>query len=330
MQTPPVLTLRQSLIQSETTSGGDQFDKPFQCQVLSEGKPKMEPAKRRIGLVAGWGEFPVQVATSLKQHGYEIFCLAIKDHASPSLANICDDYRLFGIGKMGAQARYLRRAGVTQATMAGKIFKTSVIRPFHFLRHLPDLLTVRYFYESFVTGTKDCCDDTLLSTATQLFASHGIDFVPATDFAPDLLVRPGVLTRSKPSSGQLKDIVFGWKIAKEMGKLDIGQSVAVKHQSVMAVEAIEGTDQCIRRAGELCQSGFVVVKVAKPQQDMRFDVPTIGKGTIETLHRAGGKVLAIEASKTIILNENETIRLADRLGICIASYHQRDLINSEE
>jgi DUF1009 family protein len=229
---------------------------------------------------------------------------------------------------MGAQARYLKQQGVTQATMAGKIFKIRVFRRFHFLRHLPDLLTLRYFYESFISGSKDRRDDTLLTTVTQLYASQGIDFLPATDFAPELLIRSGVLTRSKPSQTQLKDIAFGWQIAKKIGQLDIGQSVVVKNQAVMAVEAIEGTDECIRRAGELCQSPFVVVKVAKPQQDMRFDVPTIGKSTIETIHQSGGKVLAIEASKTIILDEDETIRLADRLGICVASYSDRDLFNS--
>lgn len=282
---------------------------------------------KRIGLIAGWGDFPIRVAAALKQQGHEVVCLGIKDHASPSLASICDDFQVFGIGKMGAQARYLKKAGVTQATMAGKIFKNRLFRRFHFLRHLPDLLTLQYFYGAFIAGTKDRRDDTLLTTVTQLYASQGIDFVPATDFAPQLLVRAGALTRKKPGPAQLKDIAFGWRVAKEMGRLDIGQSVVVKNQAVMAVEAIEGTDECIRRAGQLCQTGFVIVKVAKPQQDMRFDVPTIGKGTIETIYQAGGTVLAIEAGKTILLDEAETLQLADRLGVCIASFLDGDLAN---
>ena len=130
----------------------------------------------------------------------------------------------------------------------------------------------------------------------------------------------GQLTRRGPTAWQQKDIEFGWKIAKEMGRLDIGQSVAVKDQAVLAVEAVEGTDECIRRAGTLCRAGgFTVVKVAKPQQDMRFDVPTIGLGTLETLHAAGGKVLAVEAGRTIFLDQAAVIEYADRQGLVIVA-----------
>ena len=136
------------------------------------------------------------------------------------------------------------------------------------------------------TRKKDCRDDSLLTAIVEEFAAEGIRFAPATDYAPELLVTEGQLTRRGPTAWQQKDIEFGWKIAKEMGRLDIGQSVAVKDQAVLAVEAVEGTDECIRRAGTLCRAGgFTVVKVAKPQQDMRFDVPTIGLGTLETLLR---------------------------------------------
>ena len=133
-------------------------------------------------------------------------------------------------------------------------------------------------------------------------------------------MNPGVLTRRSPSSHEERDIAFGWELAKEMGRLDVGQSVAVKERAVLAVEAIEGTDRAILRAGELCRAGgFVVVKVAKPQQDMRFDVPTVGCTTIENLHRAGGRVLAIEAGKTIVLDQAQTLALADRYGITIVA-----------
>ena len=145
-------------------------------------------------------------------------------------------------------------------------------------------------------------------------------FESALDLCPELLVRPGVLTRRRPTAAEEADIAFGWELAKEMGRLDVGQSVAVKERAVLAVEAIEGTDRAIARAGELCRAGgFVVVKVAKPQQDMRFDVPTVGCSTIETLHRAGGRVLAIEAGKTIVLDQDETVALADRYGITIVA-----------
>ncbi len=142
---------------------------------------------------------------------------------------------------------------------------------------------------------------------------------PST-LCPELLVRPGILTRRPPTAREETDIAFGWEMAKEMGRLDVGQSVAVKECAVLAVEAIEGTDRAILRAGELCRAGgFVVVKVAKPQQDMRFDVPTVGCTTIESLRQAGGRVLAIEADKTIVLEQAQTVALADRYGLTIVA-----------
>jgi hypothetical protein len=146
------------------------------------------------------------------------------------------------------------------------------------------------------------------------------------DFCPELLVKHGFLTRRKPTPAQWKDIYFGWDIAKEMGRLDVGQSVIVKDTAVIAVEAIEGTDRAILRAGELCkQGGFTVVKVAKPQQDMRFDVPTIGAQTLHTMHQSGGKVLAIESEKTIVLDQEEVAQLANRLGIAIVALNAQEL-----
>src|SRR5206468_9152751 len=134
------------------------------------------------------------------------------------------------------------------------------------------------------------------------------------------LVRPGLLTRRRPTAREERDIAFGWELAKEMGRLDIGQSVAVKERAVLAVEAIEGTDQAIARAGELCRAGgFVVVKVAKPQQDMRFDVPTVGSSTIETIHQAGGRVLPIGACKTILLDQADALTLAVSLRITMVA-----------
>ena len=144
--------------------------------------------------------------------------------------------------------------------------------------------------------------------------------MPATDFAPELLVKEGRLTKRNLTEPQQLDIEIGWQVAKQMGKLDIGQSVAVKNQTILAVEAVEGTDRCIQRAGELCRSGgFTIVKVAKPQQDMRFDVPTIGVKTLETMIAAGGKVLAIEAGRTIILDEPQVVDFANRHKLTIVA-----------
>lgn len=274
----------------------------------------------KIGLVAGWGQFPVVVARTLLSQGHEVHCCAIRDHADPVLESICTSYRVFGMGRMGGQVRFLRQAGVRRATMAGKIFKTRLFqRRRDLIKHFPDLTFFRHFYPVYVSRTKDRRDDTLLNTVVDLYAAGGVDFAPATDFAPELLVKTGTLTKNSPSSAQQKDIEFGWKMAKQMGGLDIGQTVVVKDQAVMAVEAIEGTDACIRRAGDLCKGGFSVVKVSKPDQDMRFDVPTVGVSTVESIHAAGGNVLAIEGEKTIILDQTKMVAAAHRLGVIIVA-----------
>jgi DUF1009 family protein len=156
------------------------------------------------------------------------------------------------------------------------------------------------------------------------FERDGMTFASALDYCPELLVKEGILTRRSPSPSERRDIEFGWNLAKEMGRLDVGQSVAVKELSALAVEAIEGTDRCIERAGQLCRSGgWTLVKVAKPQQDMRFDVPTIGTSTIENLHKAGARVLAIEAEKTIVIDQPEVLALADRFGLTIVAIPDR-------
>ena len=273
-----------------------------------------------IGLAAGWGRYPVVVAEALKRQGCRVVCLGIKDHASPQLRTLCDDYAEVGLTKLGAALRYFRRHQVTRATMAGKIHKVLLFQRFYLLKHLPDWRAWRLFFPHFITHTKDRRDDTLLSAIIAAFAKDGITFAPATDFAPELLVKTGILSRTRPTAAQFKDIEYGWQAAKELGRFDIGQSVAVKGRAVLAVEAIEGTDQCIRRAGELCPvGGFALIKVAKPQQDMRFDVPTIGLGTLESMVAAGGRVLAIEAGKTILIDEPQVIEFANRYGIAIVA-----------
>jgi DUF1009 family protein len=201
--------------------------------------------------------------------------------------------------------------------MAGKITKAVMHSPWRLLSLLPDWRTIRFWYHR---PRKDNRDDSLLLGLIAEFARDDLRFDSALDLCPELLVSRGVLTRRQPTTQELVDIDFGWELAKEMGKLDVGQSVAVKERAVLAVEAIEGTDRAIARAGDLCRAGgFVVVKVAKPQQDMRFDVPTVGCSTIETLHRAGGRVLAIEGHKTIVLDQDEVVALADRYGISIVA-----------
>lgn len=277
-------------------------------------------APRRVGMIAGWGDYPIVIAEALRRQGCQTFCLGVLGHADPRLAEICTDFRFKGIGRFGAGIRYFKRHGVTEATMAGKFFKMRLFLHGGWIRHLPDLRTVRMFVPHFWTRRADCKDDTLTKTIVDEFASEGIRFRPATDYAPRLLVERGQLTRRGPSARQWQDIEFGWKIAKQLGRVDVGQSVVVKDRAVMALEAIEGTDQCIRRAGTLCRAGgFTVVKTAKPQQDMRFDVPAVGLGTLESMIEAGGRVLAIEAGRTIILSEPEVIDFANRNRLIIVS-----------
>ena len=266
----------------------------------------VDPADRRIGLLAAWGRLPVLVAEELRRQDCHISCLGVVGHADPHLQEICDDFQWIGWGSLGGAIRFFRRTGVRQATMAGKFQKVILYQPSLWWRHLPDWTFIKAFWPFFLTNKRDRKDDTLLGALADAFATQGITFHPATDYAPELLVKAGQIAGRPPSASQQNDIKFGWDIAKQMGGLDIGQSICVKDLAVLAVEAIEGTDACIHRAGQLCEaSGFTIVKVAKPQQDMRFDVPTVGVRTLRTMVAAGAKVLAIEAGRTILLDDAE-------------------------
>ena len=279
-----------------------------------------ESEDRKIGILAGWGRYPIVVAETLKAQGYQVYCLGLKGHADPRLIDLCDSFQWVGVTKLGQALRYFRRNGIRQATMAGKFHKVLMYQPWLWLKYLPDWTMIRAFYPYFLMTKKDRKDDTLLGAVVEVFAAQGITFGPATDYAPELLVKYGNLTKRGLSASQAKDVEFGWQLAKEMGGLDVGQSVIVKNRAVLAVEAIEGTDECIRRAGTLCPSGgFTIVKVAKPQQDMRFDVPTIGLGTLRTMIESGGRVLAVEASRTIILDEKDVADFANRHKLVIVA-----------
>jgi len=282
--------------------------------------PVRAAAPKRFGILAGWGRYPVVIAERMRSQGYEIYCLGVKGHADPALAGICHEFDWVGLAKIGRAIRFFRQRNVRQVTMAGKIHKVRLFQPWVWFKHLPDWRAVRCFYPHFVSTQKDRRDDTLLTALIDEFARDQIVFAGATDFLPELLVKAGQLTRRAPTSAQLADIEFGWRMAKEMGRLDIGQSVAVKGRATIAVEAIEGTDECIRRAGQLCSSGgFTIVKVAKPKQDMRFDVPAIGMLTLQTMVEAGASCLAIEAGRTIIIDEPELIRYADQHKLTIVA-----------
>src|SRR5579872_3240090 len=280
-------------------------------------------SERPLGLLAGSGRFPIVFAQAARRRGRRIFGIGIEGLASDELAQHCDDFATARLARIGRGIRLYRRAGVQKIVMAGKIEKKQLLRRYLFWRLLPDWRTLHMWFRY---ATRDKKDDTLLLAVIREFDRDQLSFDSALNYCSELLVKHGFLTRRKPSPAQWKDINFGWELAKEMGRLDVGQSVMVKDTAVLAIEAIEGTDECIRRGGELCRKGgFTVVKVAKPQQDMRFDVPTIGMQTIHTMHEAGAKVLAIESEKTIMLDQEAVLRLAEQYGISIVALNAQEM-----
>jgi UDP-2,3-diacylglucosamine hydrolase len=281
-------------------------------------------SKPRLGLLAGGGRFPFVVAEAARRQGAEVVCVAIQDHADKEIEGAVDRVYWAGLAKMGRVMSVFRREGITRATMAGKIHKVKLFAPFKLWRMLPDL---RFLHWWFIRRRKrDNKDDTLLLDVIAEFDREGIQINPAVELCPELLVKSGCRTKRTPTASELADVAFGWEHAREMGRLDIGQAVMVKLKTVLAVEAVEGTDRCILRTGELCpRGGFTVVKVAKPQQDMRFDVPTVGPATIQSMKIAGAGVLAIEAGKTILLDAEETIAAADRAGIAVVALTEAEI-----
>ena len=278
---------------------------------------------QRLGLIAGGGRFPLEFVLAAQAAGHSVYGLGVIGMASDELAQACDDFRYLPLARIGKAIRLFKKAGVQRLVMAGKIEKTVLFHPFRWLRLVPDWRTTHMWFRY---ARKNKKDDTILLAIIREFERDGFRFDSALDYAPELLVKHGFLTNRKPNAAQWRDIQFGWEMAREMGRLDVGQTVVVNDTAVIAVEAIEGTDKCIRRAGELCRrGGFTVVKVAKPQQDMRFDVPTVGMDTIQSIHQAGGRVLAIEAGMTIIIQPDEVAELADKFGIAIVAVNAEEL-----
>ena len=273
-----------------------------------------------IGILAGWGRYPVAVAEAIRRRGGRTAILAIRDHANAALEPVADVAGEVGVAEIGGAVEFFRRHGVRRATMAGKIHKHTLFAKRAWRRHLPDWTGLRTFWPHVVSRRRDNRDDSLLGAIAAAFDARGIAIRPATDFAPELLAEEGLLAGRPLSSRQVADVAFGWRLAKELGRLDIGQTVVVKNRAPLALEAIEGTDECIRRAGRLCPTGgMTVVKVAKPQQDLRFDMPTIGIGTLESLRAATARVLVIEAGRTILVDSEQLAAVADRAGITIVS-----------
>jgi DUF1009 family protein len=291
---------------------------PMRHTTLDQCLPLRAPdSTAPIGLLAGSGRYPIVFAEKARSLGIPVVCVGLRHMASPELETLVDRFYWSSVTRLGRVIRCFKKEGVERLVMAGKVIKIIMHTPWRLLSLWPDWRMVKFWYNR---SRRDNRDDSLLLGIIDEFAADGLRVATALELCPELLVKTGVLTRRVPSAREERDIEFGWELAKEMGRLDVGQSVAVKERAVLAVEAIEGTDRNILRAGELCPAGgFVVVKVAKPEQDMRFDVPTVGCSTIESMHRAGGRVLAIEAEKTIVIDQDETIALANRYGLTVVA-----------
>ena len=261
----------------------------------------------KIGLIAGNGNFPIAFAQAAKQKGLQVIAVAHEDETLPELAKLVDGIFWVKVGQLGKIIAIFKEQGIVDVLMAGGIKKTRL-----FGNTLPDMrglaLLARMVHKK---------DDSLLRAVADELESEGITVRESTLYLDSIIAQKGILTKKKPAKAERRDIEFGWQIAKEIGRLDIGQTVVLKDQVILAVEAIEGTDEAIRRGGMLCGQGAVIVKVCKPQQDLRFDLPAIGTQTIKSMLDVKASCLAIEAGKTIILERETVIHDADRAGITI-------------
>lgn len=263
------------------------------------------------------------VARSARAAGRSVAIVALRGYADPSLRELADFFCYRGVAQLGRWIRALRARGCHEVVMVGRVCKTDMFagpRWLQWLQYVPDLTSIRVWY----AATRDKRNDTLLRAVADEMARRGLTMIDSTRYIPEALAQAGVLTPGGVEPAErapraVRDAAeFAWPIIKQLGGLDIGQSLAVKEREVIAVEAIEGTDRLIARAGELCaQGGWTLVKVAKPQQDMRFDVPTIGPRTIELLHAARAAGVVVEAGRTIILEREQTLALAARLRIVV-------------
>lgn len=279
---------------------------------------------KKIGLVAGWGSFPVEAAERCKQQGAKLYVVGLIGHADPKLIQLADSFRWMGVAKLGGHIRFFRRHDVTQVALAGKLFKDKLLyHGWGALGLVPDLTCLRALGSIFVSHRESARDDSILGHVVKAYERVGIEMVSVNQIAPGLLVSDQVVAGAAPTSRQWSDIQFGWHVAKQMGALDIGQSIIVKDQMVLSVEAIEGTDALIKRTAALCpRGGFSLIKVAKPQQDLRFDVPTIGPQTVRNVAEAGGKLIVVESGITILVEREETIATANQLGVSIVALSQ--------
>lgn len=261
----------------------------------------------KIGLIAGNGDYPLYFAKAAREQNKKVIAVALDGETNPDLSLLVDQFTWVGLGQLNKLISIFKKAQVTKAVMAGQVK--------HF--RLFDLLKLDWRAVSLLKRLPNKKADTILGGVAEELEKDGIKLVDSTIFLEKFIPRAGVLTKAIPTKEQQRDIEFGLQIAKGIAGLDIGQTVVVKDRAVLAVEAMEGTDKTILRGGQIGKKDAVVVKVSKPHQDLRFDVPIIGEKTIETLKEAGVGVLAFCAGETLILNTEKVIDLANKYKICL-------------
>lgn len=262
---------------------------------------------RSIGLIAGGGQFPILFSRAAREQGFSVIAIGIEGDARPDLVQHTDCFYRVKLGEIGKIISILKEHSINRIVLAGHVDK----------KRIYTRIKLDWRGAKLAAKLLNKNDDTLLRAFADELEREGIIVEPSTLFLSSLIAPEGLLSRRAPNNRESNDIIFGWSIAKTLGTADIGQCVVVKHQAVLAVEAIEGTDATITRGGQLCNGGAVVVKVSKPGQDLRFDLPSVGLNTIETMKKAGASVLAVEAGKTLIFDREEMIEEANRAGISI-------------
>jgi hypothetical protein len=265
---------------------------------------------RKIGLIAGNRKFPLVFSEAARKKGCYIVAVAIKGDTSPKLRALVDKIYWIGLDGFCSMFEIFKREGITEVVMAGQISPHRL-----FSREIEKNGTLK----NLLNGIKDKKADTIFSSVAEKLKEAGMQLLDSTTFIEEHLPKKGTLTKTEPDFYAWEDVYFGLALAKEIAYLDIGQSVAVKNKAIVAVEALEGTDNIIKRAGKITRGGFALVKVSKPAQDMRFDIPVVGLITIKNLIKAGGRCLAIEAEKTLFIDKEESIALADKRGISIVA-----------
>ena len=259
------------------------------------------------GLIAGNGQFPFLVVEGARQQGVSLAVVAIKEETDPRINEIAENVTWVGIGQLGKMISFFKKQGVEKAIMAGQVKHVQI-----FSGAIPDLRMVKMLWNLPRRNT-----DALIGGVADEMAKEGIELIDSTYFIKDQLASEGVLTKRKPTDFERENIEYGLHIASGTARLDIGQTIVVRSKACVAIEAMEGTDATIRRAGELANGKLTVVKVAKPDQDMRFDVPVVGMPTIETMIAVGATCLSITAGKTLIFDRDEILTLANLNKICI-------------